>query len=259
MADGTVHYERLGRLALITLDRPDRLNALNRHMLDCLDAAVASAEADREVCALVVTGKGNFSAGADIGELTTLADQGAARAYLGRFRQVFERLANLQWLTVAAVAGPALGGGCELALTCDLRVADETASFGLPEVRLGILPGAGGTQRLPRLIGMAKAKEMLLLGARLTAAEALQCGLINRVSAVGQALDAALELAARCAELPPLAIAVIKRVVNRGIEAGLETGLALESEGIAALVSTEDFREGARAFLEKRQSQFRGR
>jgi enoyl-CoA hydratase/carnithine racemase len=246
------------RAAVVTLNREAKLNALSTAVEGALDAALDTAIV-REAAAVVITGGGaNFSAGADVAEMR---DQGPA-AILDYYRAtggVYERVAALPQPTVAAIAGWCLGGGLELALACDFRVAEESARFGLPEVRIGILPSSGGTHRLARLVGPAKAKELVLLKDRVTAAEAAAVGLVTEVVADGAARGRALAMAERLAELPPVAVAVAKHALDAMPEASREAGLLVERLGYALLAQTADAREAAAAFTEKRPPRFEGR
>lgn len=247
-------------IARLVIDRPSKLNALNRATLEGLEAAFAVVQADDAVRAIVVTGEGDraFVAGADIQELAEMTPLAAIEvARLGQ--RVFRAIELSRKPVIAAVNGFALGGGCELALACHLRIASETASFGLPEVGLGIIPGYGGTVRLPRIIGKGRALEMILVGDRVSAQEALDSGLVNRVVAPESLLEAATALAAKIAARGPVAVALAIESATRGMELDLDDALALEANLFGILASTDDMREGMSAFLEKRRPEFRGR
>jgi enoyl-CoA hydratase len=251
--------ERRGRVALAVLDRPDRLNALNVELVGRLQALAGELEADAATRVLVVTGAGRaFCAGADIAELDALDGPLAFSRHVRRMTDALGRLHRLPQPTVAAINGLALGGGLELALACDLRLATREATLGVPEVKLGLLPAAGGSQRLARFLPPAIAKHLLMTGDPISAEVALAHGLINEV-VDGGVLDAALALAARLAVGPPLALAAAKRLVDEGGQMGLEGGIVFERETISTLFGTEDRREGTRAFLEKRTPTFEGR
>ena len=242
---------------VLTVNRPSVLNALNRDTIGEIDEAVARFLADDAQGVLVVTGAGekSFVSGADINELAPLDARGAEEA--SRFGQdVFERLARGGKPVIAAVNGYALGGGCELALACHMRIASENAVFGLPEVGLGIVPGYGGTQRLPRLVGLGRALEIVLSGRRVKADEAERIGLVHRVVAQAQLLDEALKLAAAIQKQGPLAVRAALDCAVRGLDLSVEEGLRLESLHFGILASTEDMHEGMRAFLEKRPPRF---
>lgn len=253
-----VRYEVGDHVATITIDRPEALNALNPTVIGQLNEAFSQAEADTDVRTIVLTGTGrSFVAGADI---KTMAEQTAVEsiAYTQQGQDLVRRIELLPKPVIGAVNGWALGGGCELALACDLLVASEKAQFALPEVGLGIHPGFGGTQRLPRAIGPMRAKEWIFTGERFNAEAAHAVGLVNKVVADGETLAEAKRIAAKIAEHAPLAIGLAKGVVNRGLAADLETGLALERQSVTMTFATKDQKEGMRAFLERRKPDFRG-
>lgn len=256
----SVDLERRERVAILTLNRPDALNALSVSMLDDLDAHLNSLENDPEIRALVLTGAGEraFTAGADINHMRT-ATPLEARDYARRGHAVTNRLENFPKPVIAAVNGYALGGGCELALACDIRLASEKAQFGLPEVNIGILPGWGGTQRMARATSPGFAKELIFTGRRVKADEALAAGLANHVYPHGELMDHAIALAEEIATKPPWAIAAAKEVVNLALEGDLQGHLARELDAFALAFTTEDQREGMAAFFEKRTPEFRGR
>jgi enoyl-CoA hydratase/carnithine racemase len=247
-----------GEVCVIRLRRERKLNALSTALEGALDEALARPEV-RDARAVVITGgPEHFSAGADVTEMRAL-EPAAIVAYYRATGGVYERVAALPVPTIAAIAGWCLGGGLELALACDFRVAEAGARFGLPEVGIGILPSSGGTHRLVRLVGAAKAKELILLGDRFGADAAAAAGLVTRVVPDGGALDGALELAARLAALPPLAVTVAKQAIDAMAESSREAGLAVERLGYGLLAQTADAREAATAFTEKRPPRFRGR
>ncbi len=252
-----------GPVAIATLHRPDKLNALNRALLVELTAYVTQlAEqppAGRPRC-LIVTGSGDkaFVAGADVAELAGLrANEAKALSELGH--RLGRALEEASFPVIAAVNGFALGGGCELAMACDMIVAADDAVFGQPEIRIGVIPGAGGTQRLTRALGKAKAMEIILTGRNLPAPEAAEHGLITRLTTREQTLPEALRLAAEIAALPPLAVQAAKESVNRAFELSLEAGLEFERRNFFLLFSSEDQKEGMRAFAEKRAPEWKGR
>jgi enoyl-CoA hydratase len=248
------------RVAVITLNRPRSLNALNSELIEELNRALAAVEGDTAVGAVIITGQEKyFAVGADIPEISGLDSPLAAQAFVTRVNQVLNRLESLPKPVIAAVSGLALGGGCELAMCCDLRIAAEGARFGQPEIKIGVIPGAGGTQRLPRLVGLGRAKEMLFLGNPIEAAEALRIGLVNRVVPFASLLDEARKIALEMLKLPPLALRMTKWVVNEGINTDLRTALGLEARCFEFLFSTADQKEGMKAFLEKRKPEFRGK
>jgi enoyl-CoA hydratase len=252
--------ERHGAVALVTVSRPEKLNALNRATLTEIDHAFTTLAADETVRAIVLTGAGekSFVAGADIGELSVLDTRGAEEA--SAFGSaIFRRIERMRAPVIAAVNGFALGGGCELAIACHIRYAAENARFGLPEVGLGIIPGYGGTQRLPRLVGLGIASELIATGRMIDAAEALRIGLVNKVLPQAELRDAAMALAAEIAAKAPLAVAAALEAARIGTETDLDTGLRLESSLFGMLGSTKDMHDGLSAFVEKKKIQFEGR
>lgn len=251
---------RLGTVAQLEFNnRP--MNLLSDPFLDELEAALATLEtaAPGDVRAVVVSSavERAFSAGSDVKAFENHVGA-AGRAHHTRDEEVCARLANLPMPTIAAIEANALGGGLELALACDIRVASEVAKLGLPEVRLGVTPGAGGTQRLPRAIGIARAKELALTGRIIDAHEAERIGLVSRVVPAGQALSAATEIANEIAQRGPLAVREVKRLIDLSDELNLDAGLAAEIDASERVFSSADMREGARAFLEKRPPKYRG-
>jgi enoyl-CoA hydratase len=251
----------VGRVAHLELVNPP-LNLVTRDLLLELDAALATLEAAApdHVRAVVVSGRGEraFSAGSHVGEFE------AQRGPGGRERHELEsgaatRLAGLPMPTIAAIEGNALGGGLEIALCCDIRIASERARIGLPEVRLAVTPGAGGTQRLPRVVGLARAKELILTGRVLTAAEAERIGLVNEVVPAGDAVARAMALGSEIAERGPLAVREAKRLIDAAMETDLATGLATELDASDRIFATDDMVEGATAFFAKRDPEYKGR
>jgi enoyl-CoA hydratase/carnithine racemase len=256
-----VKLERRGRAAIVTLDRPDRMNALSRETLRELGRLGRELTADPEVRAIVLTGAGDkaFCAGADLKERQGFSDDDV-RAQVGLYRSELASLDRSPKPVVAALNGVAFGGGLELALVCDLRVAVPEAKLALPETTLGIIPGAGGTQRLPRIVGEARAKEMILLGRRLTAQEALAWGLVNRISPAGvSVVDDALEFLAPILDGAPIAQSAALRAIDVSFETTLEQGLELERVFYDETLRSADRREALRAFAEKRKPAFEGR
>jgi len=256
-----VRVETLEGIRTLTVDRPEKLNALNAAVLETLDGRLADAQNEPDLRCLIITGAGEkaFIAGADINELARLTPL-AGRDQAWRGQAVLDRLENLPIPSIAAINGFAYGGGLELALACTMRVASENAKMGLPETSLGILPGYGGTQRLARLLGKAKAAELILTAEKgLTAAEAGRLGLVNRVVAPGQALAAAMDLARAIAKNGPIACRYALEAIRRGIEMPLPEALSYEATLFGLCASTEDMKEGMTAFLEKRPARFTGR
>lgn len=246
-------------VAVVTVDRPERLNALNTQALQELLESFERLARDSSVRAIIVTGAGDraFIAGADIAEMK---DKGPSEALaFARLGQaVCSAIEAAPQPVIAAINGYALGGGCEIALACDIRLASETAVLGQPEVTLGVPPGWGGTQRLPRVIGPGLARELIYTGRRVGAQEALRIGLVNAVYPPGELLERARALAADIARNAPVAVRLSKEAIRRGLDVDLETGLALEAQAFALAFSTADQREGMSAFLEKRSPEFRG-
>jgi enoyl-CoA hydratase len=254
-----VKLERENGIAVLTVDRQEKLNALDSQVVEEIGQALLDLESEGPR-AIVVTGAGEraFVAGADIRAMSIMEPLEAKRfSEIGHAAMAL--LDRSPVPTIAAVNGYALGGGCEVALACDIRIAAENATFGFPEVSLGILPGMGGTQRLPRLIGPALAKELIFTGRRISAGEAREMGLVNRVVAEGEALNAARELAAEISANGPLAVRHAKAAANRTLDVDLVSGLEFEADQFALLFATEDAREGMNAFGEKRKPEFEGR
>ncbi|TBH21330.1 enoyl-CoA hydratase/isomerase family protein [Thermus thermamylovorans] len=250
-------YEVEEGLALVTLKRPEALNALSQDLLQELAEVAEVIAQDPEVRAVIFAGEGKaFAAGADLKEIAALKDPFAAREYALLGQQVFAEIAALPVPTIAAIHGYALGGGLELALACDLRVAAKGAKLGLPEVGLGLIPGFGGTQRLPRLIGRGRALDLILTGRHVPAEEALALGLVNRLGE--DALEEAKKLARQILKNAPVALALAKESVVRGEGLDLAEALEIEADLFGYAAATEDMREGVRAFLEKRPPGFRG-
>lgn len=251
-------------IATITLNRPRVHNALNAAMLRELDEAFTTLAGDSAVRVILLRGAGEkaFAAGADIAELAAL-DASNAEAFASRAQRIFRRIEQMSKPVIAVINGFALGGGCELAMACTLRLAADTARLGQPEIRLGILPGYGGSQRLPRLAGRGAALKMMLTGTPIDAHEALRIDLVDEVVSAKEDLThldlRAAELARTLAAQPPLAVAAVLEAVNRGADLPLDEAIALEASLFASLCSTNDMREGTRAFLEKRAPHFTGR
>jgi enoyl-CoA hydratase len=246
------------RTGLLTLNRPKQLNALNDALMDELGAALRAFDADDGIGAIVITGSDKaFAAGADIGAMARFSYMDA---YLGNYiTRNWETLASVRKPVIAAVAGFALGGGCELAMSCDFIIAADSARFGQPEIKLGIIPGAGGTQRLPRAVGKAKAMDMVLTGRMMDAAEAERAGLVSRVVAADKLLDEALAAAAAINSMGGAAVMLAKECVNRAFESGLRDGIDFERRVFHSTFATEDQKEGMDAFVGKRKPAFKHR
>lgn len=246
-----------GQVGLVRLNRPQALNALNHTLLRELLHALETFDGDDQIHTIVITGSERvFAAGADIKEM---AGSSAVEMYLSDHLALFDKIRTIKKVIIAAVSGYSLGGGCELAMACDMIVASETARFGQPEVTLGVIPGAGGTQRLTRAVGKALAMEMILNNRTLTAEEALQLGLVNRVVPLERFLDEALALAEEIAGRAPLAVRLAKEAINNAFETSLTDGLADERRAFYLLFASEDQKEGMAAFIEKRKPAWKGR
>jgi len=255
----TVQYTEDGAVATIQLNRPEKKNSLNGRMRLELEALLEEIAKKERVRAVIVTGGTEiFCAGADISEIEGTNSVEAAYKHAREFQVLFDRLEALPQPVIAAVSGYALGGGCELTLACDFRIASTTARFGLPEIKIAAFPGGGGTQRLSRLIGVAKAKEMIYTGDPITAEEALAVGLVTKVVAKENLIAEANSFAAKLAALPRLALQAARMLINRSQEIDLASGLQLEARTFGGLAHTHDLAEGTRAFLEKRKANFTG-
>src|ERR671921_622925 len=254
---GNILVERRGRVGLVTLNRPEALNALNKATMDELVAAVSGMDADPGVGAVVLTGSGKaFAAGADIKEM---ASKGYMEMYDADWFHGWEDLTRLRIPLIAAVSGFALGGGCELAMMCDLIIAGDNAQFGQPEINLGVVPGMGGSQRLARAVGKAKAMDMILTGRYIGAEEAERSGLVSRVVPAGDTVEEALKAAEVIASKSKPAAMLAKEAVNAAFETGLAQGVLFERRLFHSLFATEDQKEGMVAFTEKREPEFRHR
>src|SRR5437870_7804160 len=257
---GKIKFELRESWALITFSRPEKLNALSRFMKKEFERVLKELESNRDVRAVILTGEGQraFCAGTDIADLAVLNEHNATE-FAQQGQQLGERLEHFPVPVIAAINGMAAGGGTEVALGCHLRIASNNAQFSLPEIKLGIIPGYGGTQRLARVIGETRALQIMLTGESISAERAEYFGLINQVVGPAQLLAEAESLAARIAQFSPLAIRACLQAVIQGRELSLAEGLALERDIFSHLFATEDTREGTRAFLEKRKPAFRGR
>jgi enoyl-CoA hydratase len=257
MTYANIIVETHGRVGLIRLNRPQALNALNQALIDELNIALGQFEKDAEIGALVLTGSEKaFAAGADIKEMRS---KSYMDAYLEDFLASWEAISRLRKPIIAAVAGFALGGGCELAMMCDFILAADTAKFGQPEIKLGVIPGAGGTQRLTRFVGKSKAMEMCLTGRMMDADEAERAGLVSRIVPADKLLEEALKTAAAIAALSRPSVLIAKESVNRAYETTLAEGVRFERRAFHSLFATEDQKEGMAAFAEKRAAAFKGR
>ncbi len=253
-------YEKSEGIATITINRPQALNALNEETLKEISSRLADARRDENIKVIVFTGAGDraFCAGADLNMMKgKSAYNGMHLSYRGQ--QLTLEIEELQKPVIAALNGYTLGGGLELAMACDIRIASENAQLGQPEVAVGLIPGWGGTQRLPRLVGKGKAKEMIFTGGRVDAQTAEQLGLVNKVVPLDQLKLVVEELASEIMSKPPIAIELAKQLINQSAEIDLRAGLINEAEAFGVLASTEDFREGVGAFLEKRKPRYKGK
>ncbi len=253
--------DRDGAIVIIMLNRPKQLNALNQAVLGEIDTALDELATDDGVRAIIITGAGDraFAVGADITELAQIGSATEGRLWAIHSNQLWRKMAGLPKPIIAAINGFALGGGLELALACDIRLASETAQLGLPEVSLGVMPGWGGTQRLARLVGPGMAKLLMMTGDRIDAREAQRLGIVEQVHPQADLLGAARHLAQKLANLPPLSIGAIKQAVNSGLNMALDDALVLEATLFGELTMTQDRKEGTAAFLEKRKPKWQGR
>lgn len=259
MTYNTLKYSHENGIAVVTLNRPQVRNALNDELLDELESLLKDIDGDDRVRVVIVTGQeGCFSAGADISVLKKLVSLRAAQSFWSKIHRVTLLLENLPQPVIAAISGIALGGGCEISLACDLRVAAKDVVFGQPEINLGLIPGAGGTQRLPRTIGLTMAKELLYTARTVKAEEALRLGLVNRVVPVSDLMTEARAMAAQIAEKPALAVKSTKMCLRDGLQMTLLEALEYEGRCFEGLFGTNDYAEGVSAFLEKRKPRFTG-
>ena len=260
MSDQALLTEHRPPFLILTLNRPEVRNALNSKLLQELELAIDEASLSADLRVLLITGGGDraFCAGADLKERLTMSES-EVRSFLSAIRRLFVKIEELSLPVIAAINGFALGGGTELALACDLRVAVADATLGLTETRFAIIPGAGGTQRLPRLIGIPLAKELIYTGRQVSAQEALAKGLVNRIAPRDKLMEVCLELAGEIAKAGPVAVAQAKFAINKGQDVELHTGLAIEASAYETCIPTEDRIEGLEAFKEKRQPVYKVR
>ena len=254
-----IRCETRGQIALVTLNRPQALNALNSKTLEELDLIFESLESAEDILGVIITGEGRaFAAGADIVQMKDYKSEDARR-YAGFAQKVFGRIEALEKPVIAAVNGYALGGGCELTLSCDFRIASEKAVFGQPEVDLGVIPCFGGTQRLTRLVGIGRAKELIYTGRKVKAQEAYEMGLVNKVVAEDRLEEEAMDIMRQITQKAPMAVRYAKVAITKGADMDLLKGLELEKDIASITFGTEDKQEGMEAFLEKRKAKFRNR
>lgn len=259
MSENLVLYEVSDRIAIITINRPEKLNALNKGVLDALEEKMAQAFSDPRIGVVILTGAGEkaFIAGADISQFPQYNPQDA-KAMAERGQKLMDFIERGPKPVIAAINGYALGGGLELAMACTLRIAAENAMLGQPEVKLGIIPGYGGTQRLPRLVGEGRAMELILTGKMISADEAYRMGLVNQVVSFDKLMEASKKMAGTILKQAPLAVRAAKESIHEGLSVGLSEGCFLEAQLFSTLFATEDQKEGAKAFLEKRSPNFKG-
>jgi len=260
MAYKTILYEKEDRIGTITLNRPKAMNALNSDVLKDLSDVIDEIAADDDVKVVIITGgnKKFFAAGADIKELETLITPVDAHGFSIKAQDAISKLETLEKPVIAAISGYALGGGCEMIMACDIRIAAENALFGQPEITLGVIPGGGGTQRLPRIVGLSKAKELLYTADQMDANEAYRVGLVSKVVPVDSLMEEARKMAKKMARQPGVALSVTKRVLNDGVNVShIRSALEYESHGFELLFATEDQKEGMKAFIEKRKAVFK--
>ena len=260
MEEPLVLEDRSGQTSILTLNRPEVMNSLNFPLVLAIREKVEALQWDPEVRVIIITGAGQkaFCAGADLKERATMPEEKVTQ-YILTLRNLFTFIDYMPKPFIAAVNGVALGGGTELAMACDIRIASENASMGLTETRLAIIPGGGGTQRLPRIVGRSKAKELIFTGRRVDANEALAIGLVNKVAPAQSLVDECVRMAAMICEGGPVAIAQAKYAINHGLEVDLHSGLAIESNAYWVTIPTEDRREALAAFNEKRKPAFKGK
>jgi len=255
----TISINREGAIGILTLNRPEAMNALNDELISEMSQAMDMIAQDDQIRVLILTGGDKvFAAGGDIKAMMS-CDPLQAKKYVIPIHKVFNQIAELPKPTIAVICGFALGGGVELSLTCDFRIAADNAKFGFPEINLGIFPAAGGSQRLPRLIGMAKAKELMFIGDTIDAAAALDIGLVNQVIPRTEIMERAMKFADQLGSKPPITIKTLKESMHNAFNGDINMGLNMEIEKLGFLFSTNDQKEGMRAFLERRKPDFQGR
>ena len=260
MEYNTIIFEKENGIATLTLNRPKSMNSINSELMTELSSILSLIEADKEIAVVIITGNEKvFAAGADIKEIGQINTPVKAHTFVKAIQTTFNELERLPQPVIAAVSGLALGGGCEMCMACDIRIAADNALFGQPEIKIGVIPGAGGTQRLPRLIGVGRAKELLYTGDPIKAEEALRIGLVNKVVPLASLMDEAKALASKIAKQPGYALKITKIVVNDGINMDLGSAIAYEARSFEQLFATEDQQEGMKAFIEKRKANFTGK
>jgi enoyl-CoA hydratase len=260
MAYNTLFYEKDERVGTITLNRPKSMNSLSSELFRELDHVLTEIDRDDEVKVLILAGSDKyFAAGADITEIGQIKTPKDAHNFLKMAQSVFNHIEDLEKPVIAAVGGLALGGGCELTLACDLRIAAENATFGQPEIKIGVIPGGGGTQRLPRIVGVTKAKELLYTGDFIDANEAYRIGLVNKIVPAGSLMEETRKMALKIARQPGEALRATKLSINRGLDMDIKCAMDYEARCFETLFATEDQKEGMSAFIEKRKPEFKDR
>lgn len=259
MVFDTIKYEIERGIGVITLNRPKVYNAINAQCRKEMESVLDDTGDDKGIRVLIITGHENFfCAGADINEFMGMTDVVSMTAFSRNFQRLYQKIEDFRKPVIAAVSGFALGGGCELALSCDLIIMSESASFGVPEIDIGAFPAGGGTQKLPRLLGVKRAKQMLFTGERISAQESYRIGIANKIVPNGACLDEAKAWAEKLVSKSPSAITTIKRLVNVGLNMDMNSALAFEAENFGTLSTHRDFKEGMSAFLEKRKPKYQG-
>ena len=260
MEYNTIIFEKENGIATLTLNRPKSMNSINSELMSELSSILSLIAADKEISVVIITGNEKvFAAGADIKEIGQINTPVKAHAFVEAIQMTFDKLERLPQPVIAAVSGLALGGGCEMCMACDIRIAADNALFGQPEIKIGVIPGAGGTQRLPRLVGVGRAKELLYTGDPIKAEEAFRIGLVNKVVPLASLMDEAKAMASKIAKQPGYALKITKIVVNDGINMDLRAAIAYEARSFEQLFATEDQQEGMKAFIEKRKANFTGK
>ena len=255
----TIIYEKDGNIAIVTLNRPKSMNSIGSALINDMNNVFDEIAEDDKIDAVILTGSEKvFAAGADIKELTAVNTPVKAHQFVEAIQSLYDKIERLPKPVIAAVSGLALGGGCEMSMSCDVRIAAENALFGQPEIKIGVIPGAGGTQRLPRLVGEGRAKELLYSGDPIDAQEAYRIGLVNKVVPVASLMDEAKKMASKFAGQPSYTLRILKMVVNDGMNMDLRSANAYEARAFEQLFATEDQREGMKAFVEKRKPEFKG-
>jgi len=256
----TITYEKDNGIACIRLNREKSMNAINDELMRELDKVFDEIAVDESIAVVIITGTSKvFAAGADIKAMSKMLTPYEAHSFMNQIQSLFDKIERTPKPVIAAVSGLALGGGCEMSMACDIRIAAENARFGQPEIKIGLIPGAGGTQRLPRIVGVGRAKELLYLGDPIDAEEAYRIGLVNKVVPTESLMDEARKMAAALVKKPGFAIELTKLAVNDGINMDLRSAIAYEARCFELLFSTEDQKEGINSFIDKKEPKFKGK